>query len=646
MNGVGLTPDEAGVDFEQFFLRSSDLMVVAGADGVFQVVNAAWRDVLGWELEELRSQPFMSFVHPDDVEETSAQFERQALGESAIEFENRYRCRDGSYRWLQWNASPLDEVVYAIARDVTARKALEVALRESEARARSVLDTAMSGIVVIDAEGLVVAVNLAAERIFGYASDEVVGRNVKMLMPEPYHSEHDGYLARYLETGERRIIGIGREVEGRRRDGTTFPLELAVSEVESGVRRLFTGVVRDITERVAAAAAVEEARAAAERASNAKSDFLSHMSHELRTPLNAVLGFAQLLELDDATDAQRESIAQILRAGRHPLDLINDVLNLSRIETGRLALSNEPVLVLTGIHEAVELVEGMATEHAVTLSVETGCDAHVYADRQRLKQVLVNLLTNAIKYNLPDGSVTVTCEQADGQLLIHVVDTGRGIASDRLELLFQPFERLGAEQSDIEGTGIGLALAKGLTEAMGGTLRAASRVGIGTTFTIALSVVDEPLAAAAEHQDIEPAQHALRLSTAPPRTVLYIEDNFSNLRVVEHLLARRPSITLLSATHGLEGLERAREHRPDLVLLDLHLPDLDGHDALLRLHGDPVTADIPVVIVSADATPRQIRRLLAAGARDYLTKPLDIARVLALIDEILFTPRTLPNTPE
>ena len=623
--------DDGGVDFEQFFVRSRDLMVVAEADGYFTLVNAAWRDVLGWELEELRSEPFMSFVHPDDVEATSAQFERQGLGESAIEFENRYRCRDGSYRWLQWNASPLDGVVYASARDITSRKELEAELRESEAQSRSVLSTAWASIIAIDSEGLIVGFNPAAERTFGYEAHEVLGRNVMMLMPEPYHSEHDGYLARYQETGESRIIGFSREVEGRRKDGTLFPMDLAVSQVEVGSRRRFIGIGRDISESVAAMAAVGESRAAAERANAAKSQFLSRMSHELRTPLNAVLGFAQLLELDELSADQHDSVEHITKAGRHLLVLIDEVLDLSRVESGELRLSMEPVSLADVVGDAVGMVRPLAAASGVRIDgLGGGGEQHVRADRQRLKQVMVNLLANAVKYNREGGDVSVTGEAvSDGRIRLVVADTGIGIAEHDLARLFSPFERLGAEQSDVEGTGLGLALTKQLVKAMGGETGATSQTGVGSSFWVELSVVDAPAEQPAE--TLPPTVVPAPLSSRE-RTVLYVEDNPSNVKLVERIVARRPEVTLLVAMQGRIALELAREHQPSLILLDLHLPDMSGEEVLARLRAEPRTSATPVVVLSADATPGQVQRLRANGATDYLTKPFDISRLLAVID--------------
>src|ERR1019366_4294890 len=358
MASEGLTPD-----FEQFFVNSLDLMAIADGEGYFRLVNPAFSQALGWTMQDLLEQPFMSFVHPDDVELTTHTYEDQAAGGAVEKIENRYLCRDGSYRWLEWSATALDDgLLYANARDITVRKELEAELQESEAMNRSVLETAYTAIITIDESGLVESFNPSAERTFDYAAEEVIGRNVRMLMPEPYQGEHDQYLARYLETGERKIIGIGRELEGRRKDGAVFPIELTISEVRTSTRRMFAGFMRDITERRAAAFAIEEARAAAVEANLAKSHFLSRMSHELRTPLNSVLGFAQILEMHLASKDDLENDRNIYKAGQHLLELINEVLDISRIESGTMTVSLEPVPLEVLVRDCLHLVSPQAAE--------------------------------------------------------------------------------------------------------------------------------------------------------------------------------------------------------------------------------------------------------------------------------------------
>jgi signal transduction histidine kinase len=380
-----------------------------------------------------------------------------------------------------------------------------------------------------------------------------------------------------------------------------------------------------------AATAANLAQSVAERASLAKNDFLSSMSHELRTPLNAILGFGQLLELAELDERDKDSVQHIVRAGRHLLELVNEVLDLSRIEAGRLTLSPEPVQMGEIIGEAVDLMRPSAADRRIWLDLDLlSCDVHIHADRQRLKQVLLNVLSNAVKYNRDGGAIQVSCARApDDGVRISIHDTGPGIAAERLDALFEPFERLGAERTGVEGTGLGLALARQLIEAMGGAIGVDSRVGQGSTFWIELAVTESPVAAF-ERVGGEVPHAPAPLSGA--RSLLLIEDNLSNLTLIQRILESRPHVTVLSAMQGGLGLDLARQHRPDLILLDLHLPDIPGDEILHRLRADPETRDIPVVIVSADATEGRIRRLKEAGALEYLTKPIDVRRLLEFVD--------------
>jgi CheY-like chemotaxis protein len=380
-------------------------------------------------------------------------------------------------------------------------------------------------------------------------------------------------------------------------------------------------------------AEAEQSRLRAERANQAKSEFLSRMSHELRTPLNAILGFGQLLEMDDMDEGQRESVDQILRAGRHLLDLINEVLDISRIESGRLLLSVEPVDVAEALGEALDLVSPLAAQRGIRIVRPEDTGAFVQADRQRVKQILLNLLSNAVKYNRDGGSITLTSgEWSPGRFRIGVADTGPGIPLEKLTLVFNPFERLGAEETSVEGTGLGLALSKRLAEAMGGSLGVDSSPDAGTTFTLDLAAASDPAKALEERSESSVAPSE---GSPVPRTIAYIEDNLSNLALVERILAQRPNLRLLQAMRGAAGIELVRDELPDVVLLDLNLPDIHGAEVLEVLRNDPRTAGIPVVVLTADATGGQRRRLIDAGAAGYLTKPLTVKRFFALLDEVL-----------
>ena len=412
-----------------------------------------------------------------------------------------------------------------------------------------------------------------------------------------------------------RVKHQAEELEGRVRDRT---LELSAANVQ---------LQQEIAER-------RRAEEEADRANRAKSDFLSRMSHELRTPMNAILGFGQLLQLRATHPRDRESVDHILRGGRHLLSLIDEVLDIARIEAGRLSISSEPVQVRDAVEQVIALASPLASARQIELGTDglALADRYMLADSQRLQQVLLNLVSNGIKYNRDGGRVTVSCHApGPDRLRIDVVDTGPGIPASLHSRLFTPFDRLGAETAGVEGTGLGLALSKRLAEAMGGRIGVESAEGEGSTFWIELPATESPV----QRSGLGMPLVVVTEAGARRGTVLYVEDNPSNLRLIERVLADHSAIRLVPAMQGRLGLELAREHRPDLILADIHLPDMSGEDVLGEVRGDPDLRDTPVVIVSADATPGQKRRLLAAGARAYLTKPIDVQQLLTLIDETL-----------
>jgi signal transduction histidine kinase/CheY-like chemotaxis protein len=373
------------------------------------------------------------------------------------------------------------------------------------------------------------------------------------------------------------------------------------------------------------------------RLNDEKSSFLSRVSHELRTPLNAVLGFAQLLRLGALSDDQHEAVGHILKAGRHLLTLIDEVLDISRAETGDIALSLEPVGVVAALDDARSLVQPMADDRSIDFVVDIApaAERYVLADQQRLKQVLLNLLSNAVKFNRDAGTVTLSLRDAADRLQIRIGDEGPGIAEHDRHRLFIPFERLDAAARGIQGTGIGLALSRHLVDAMQGTLDYESTLGQGSTFWVELPRAEPVVDGVTRIEADVAAQILERPRAAATRTVLYVEDNLANLELVERVLARRGDLTLISAMEGHLGVDLARRHQPAVILLDLHLPDLDGDEVLLLLRRDPSTVDIPVVVISADATTRQIQRLLDLGASAYLTKPVDVVELLRHLDALL-----------
>jgi CheY-like chemotaxis protein len=401
-----------------------------------------------------------------------------------------------------------------------------------------------------------------------------------------------------------------------------------------GKPRSIVGVVEDITEHLRLEEA-ERARETAEAANQAKSDFLSRMSHELRTPLNAMLGFAQLLEMDarhplDAT--QQPWVSQIQQAGWHLLEMINDVLDLSRIESGTLRLHSDRLKLGELLEATVAMVAGDARQRGIAIAVDVGPGATtVRADATRVKQILTNLLSNAVKYNVDRGRVQVVARAADADSVeVIVSDTGLGMTPQQLGELFQPFNRLGREASVKQGTGIGLVISKRLAETMGGSLRARSVSGSGSEFILTLPGAPDPDSVHSALDALAPMPAAYHR-----RSVHYIEDNETNVEVMRGILAQRPQVELRVSVNGRDGLAAVREHTPDLILLDMHLPDATGLEILRELRTDPRTSDTPIVVVSADALPQQIEAALAAGCTQYLTKPVSVSEVLQVVDQLL-----------
>jgi signal transduction histidine kinase len=414
-----------------------------------------------------------------------------------------------------------------------------------------------------------------------------------------------------------------REAEERRRRAN------AEAELRHLNVQLEARVVERTRELIAANTDLQRARLEADRANLAKSDFLSRMSHDLRTPLNAIMGFAQLLDLDGLAADQADSVQHILRGGEHLLSLINEVLDIARIESGHLTLSLEPVSVADAVDHALDLIRPMAAKRGIAITSDAARGLYVLADRQRLNQILLNLLSNAVKYNREGGKVSVRAGAEDEHVRIDVVDNGAGIPPEKLALMFTPFERLGAEQTSIEGTGLGLALARRLAAEMKGTLTVASKLDHGTVFHVTLPRSDGQGA----HQPVAPQVPITRATYSG--SVLYIEDNAPNVVLMERLLARRPGVRLKHAQDGHSGLEMLKGEKPNLVILDLHLSDMPGEEVLRRIWSDPSTRDVPVAVLSADATPRSQRRMRASGAIAYLTKPFDVVAVLRLVDEVV-----------
>ena len=523
---------QAAADLECFFSLSIDMLCIAGFDGYFKYVNAAWERTLGWTVEEMTTKPWSHFVHPDDLERTIAEADKQAQrGLEAISFDNRYLAKDGSYHWLLWNSRPSAEhgEMHAIARDVTEQKRAELALqalneslerqvaertaaaeerarqaeraeqalRDSEARAQAILLTAVDAIITIDEQGNIESLNPAAERVFGYPASEIVGCSVSALMPSPDRERHGGHVAEYRRTGHGNILGIGREVVGRRQDGTTFPMDLAVSEVLLADRRLFTGIVRDISERKRVEQTVRETAIDLARSNSELEAFTYSVSHDLKEPLRTLEAFSQFLLEDyaDKLDADgKDHLRRLAQASARMKHLIEDLLTISRVS--RQTEPTEPVSAYRVIADIVEGMRVTVHERNATVVVASGLP-EVVADPRRIGQIFGNLIANGIKFNRSAAPcVEIGAHVKDsGDAVFFVRDNGIGIDARYHEKIFGVFQRL-HRREEFEGTGAGLAIVRRAVEALGGSIWVESSPGEGSTFMFKLPVSPAQTAAA------------------------------------------------------------------------------------------------------------------------------------------------------
>ncbi len=521
------------------------------------------------------------------------------------------------------------------------QKRLDQRLRDQQFYTRSLIESNIDALITTDPSGIISDVNKQMESLTGCTRDELIGAPFKNYFTD----------AERAEVGIKRVLSETKltnyELTARARDGKETVVSYNATTFYDRDRTLqgVFAAARDITERKILDQALQEtnlalqgAKLTAEKANLAKSDFLSSMSHELRSPLNAILGFAQLMEsgTPPPTPAQRQSIDQILQAGWYLLVLINEILDLALIESGKLSLSREPVSLTEMLNECRGMIEPSALKNGIGLTFPRFDDApFIKADRTRVKQVLINLLSNAIKYNRAGGTVEVICTMSDGQRTrIGVHDTGNGLPPEKLAQLFQPFNRLGQESGSEEGTGIGLVVSKRLVELMGGEIGAESTVGVGSVFWIELHSTHAPQLIAPV-SELKAAIPARAHTGAPLHTLLCVEDNPANLMLVERLLERRPDIQLLVAKDGIRGVEMARAARPDVILMDINLPGISGLVALGILAEDAETASIPVIALSANAMPSDIEKGLAAGFFRYLTKPIKVNEFMDTLDSAL-----------
>ncbi|MDE2504194.1 MAG: CHASE domain-containing protein [Burkholderiales bacterium] len=521
-----------------------------------------------------------------------------------------------------------------LRREVSERSAAEAALRASETRLRTLLDHVPLGVAFMDAEGRVIEFNHRLCEIVALDAEALHGRPLTDLFQADQAGALNELRRRLIEEPSRSLLAQ-LPLRGAQAPQRIARITATALQQDGGRSLRMVGVLDDITERLRLEAS-ERALHRAEAANLAKSEFLSRMSHELRTPLNAMMGFAQLLGMDrepGLAPHQRDWVDQVQRAGWHLLELINETLDLARIESGNVQLTLAPVALAPLVAACREMVGAGAQARGISVSSAFDEDAGaVVADATRLQQVLTNLLSNGVKYNRDGGQLAVTAQRiprADGDLIeIAVSDSGLGMTESQLAALFQPYNRLGREASGIEGTGIGLVISRRLAELMGGTLEAASEAGVGSVFTLRLPAVEAAEAPSARYSLSSPAPYR-------ERRVHYVEDNETNIEVMRGVFAQRPQVQLTTSMLGLDGLAAIRADHPDLILLDMQLPDISGIELLRHLKQDERLAGIPVVVVSADATSAHMRQALVAGALHYVTKPLNVAQFFEIVDAIL-----------
>lgn len=632
------------LEYQKFALDQHAIVSVTNAQGQITYANQKFVEISQYSERELIGQDHRIINSGHHRREFFLEMWKIISSGQVWHGEIRNRSKDGHFYWVATTIVPfLDHAgkpcqYVSIRTDITHVKQAEEALRLSEERFRRGQNYANIGTWEWNIETGELFWSERIAPLFGYGVGELETTYENFLAA--VHPDDRQYVVDSVNACVERAVEYNIEHRVIWPDGNIIWVREAGDVVrnENGSPLKMLGVVQDITRRKQAETEVLLARDEAERANRAKSDFLARMSHELRTPLNAILGFGQLMGSDPGDPlslSQQENVDQILKAGWHLLDLINEVLDLAKIESGNIDISIEDVGVVEILNDCLGTISPLAEQRGIVL-VSEGCDTlrfAVHADRTRLKQVLLNLLSNAIKYNRENGQVTVRCGAPDaGRLRVGITDEGIGLTAEQQENLFQPFNRLDAENSEIEGSGIGLIIARHMVELMGGAIGVESESGRGSTFWIELNLGQSLLLPAVEDQGahIAPAQESL-----VRHRVLYIEDNPANLKLVAQILTKRMDFDLVTAHTGDLGLELARKHCPELIILDTNLPGMDGFELRGRLRQFDETRDIPVVALSANALPHDIERALKADFQDYLTKPIEIDKLLAVVDKVI-----------
>lgn len=652
--------DEPTVDAAFEALRESEkrfrVMVEAAGDaiyihdryGVIYDVNQAATKQTGYSYDELLNLNVAQLDAAIDFENLQDTWD---LGEAdpanfPLNLESAHRRKDGSVFPMEVRISLLPHEggyrYLAVVRDMSERKRVEQELAEKvrELDFQKMALDKHAIVSIADVKGDITYVNDKFCEISGYSRDELLGANHRILKSGAHDDEFYADMWSTISSGEV-WQGIVKNVKKGGEDFYWVDATIVPFLGVNGKPFQYVAIRTDITQRIIA---LEDA----EKANRAKSEFLSSMSHELRTPLNAIVGFSQLLEMDPKhplSPDQADSVKHIKKGGEHLLGLINEILDLARIESGKLGISMEETNPADAVNGSLSMARSLGLKYEVSVSqsgletLEEGANCTIVVDQNRLRQILLNLLSNGIKYNKPGGHVELNCAVNDGKLRFSIIDDGLGIPEDKQQDLFQPFHRLHDDETNVEGTGIGLTITQRLVEVMDGAIGFSSAAGKGSTFWVEFPLSDGSLGAAAQDQDI--AASALTLDQGgAPATVLYVEDNPANLKLMERVFDRLGNIRLISAHNAEIGIVLAQDALPDLILMDINLPGMDGVEALKELKDRPATQDIPVIAVSANAMPRDIERAMKAGFRDYVTKPFDIEMLMHAISKALEAARS------
>jgi two-component system, NarL family, sensor histidine kinase EvgS len=648
-----------------------DGVMATDAQGRVTRLNAVGEQLTGWMHAEAVGRPVAEIFHiinrdtrqpaPIPVAATLKQGALHGLANDTVLI-----ARDGSERPIADSCAPIrdrdGEVIGAVLvfRDVTKEYAAQVALSDSATRIQTVLNAVADGILTINERGTVETINPAATRIFGYAAAEVIGHNIRMLMPEPYHSQHDDYIGHYVATGEARIIGSGREVTGLRKDGSTFPMDLAVSEMRLGGERHFTGVVRDITARKQTENAIITAREEADTANRAKSTFLATMSHEIRTPMNGVLGMLELLSLSRLDAEQRTTLEVVRESGKSLLRIIDDILDFSKIEAGKLELRPEVASIKEIVESVHSLFTGSASSKGLLLrhSTDPRISAAVLVDPIRLRQILNNFVSNALKFTPRGGTIELTAkliERVDGidRVRFSVMDTGIGVSAEQQRQLFQPFSQIDSDTTRrYGGSGLGLTICLRLAKLMHGAIEMVSEPGKGTTMilTLPLSIADAkslPTTNLKDKRDLLSTTTRMRRmapgvaqAEAEGTLVLLVDDHPTNrLLLIRQVKALGYAVE--SADNGVEALGKWKQGRFGMVITDCNMPEMDGYElarSIRKLESAKGDKRIPIIACTANALEGEAETCFAAGMDDYVAKPIELKELLKKLDQWLPIP--------